>query len=58
MPEHHILEGVVVLHEKIYKLHRKKMNGVLKINFEKAYDKIKWDFLQYALRMKGFDLKW
>jgi hypothetical protein len=41
MPEHHILEGVVVLHEKIYKLHTKKMNGVLKINFEKAYDKIK-----------------
>jgi hypothetical protein len=31
---------------------------LLKINFEKAYDKVKWDFLQRALRMKGFDPKW
>jgi hypothetical protein len=40
------LEGVVVLHETIYKLHRRKMDGVLfKIDFEKAYDKVKWSFL-------------
>jgi hypothetical protein len=41
------------------KLHRKKMDGVLlKIDFEKAYDKVKWSFLQQALRMKGFHPKW
>jgi hypothetical protein len=35
------------------------MNGVLlKIDFEKAYDKVNWSFLQQALRMKGFDPKW
>jgi hypothetical protein len=32
-----ILEGVVILHETIHELHRKKMDGVLfKIDFEKA----------------------
>jgi hypothetical protein len=36
------------------------MDGVLlKIDFEKAYDKVKCDFfLQQALRMNGFDPKW
>jgi hypothetical protein len=59
MPGRHILEGVVVLHETIHELQRKKMNGVLlKLDFEKAYDKVNWDFLQQALRMKGFDPKW
>jgi hypothetical protein len=35
------------------------LDGVLfKIDFEKAYDKINWSFLQQALRMKGFDPTW
>ena len=51
----HILEGVVVLHETIHELHRKKMD---KIDFEKAYDKVKWPFLQQVLRMKGFAQEW
>ena len=59
MPGRHILEGVVVLHETIHELHRKKMDGVIfKIDFEKAYDKVKWSFLQQVMRMKGFDDKW
>jgi hypothetical protein len=59
MPGRHILEGVVVLHETIHELHRKKMDGILfKIDFEKAYDKVKWPFLQQVMRMKGFDPKW
>jgi hypothetical protein len=46
----HILEGVVVLHETIHELHRKKMDEVLfKIDFEKAYDKVNWHFLQQTL---------
>jgi mannosylglycoprotein endo-beta-mannosidase len=45
MPGRHILEGVLILHETIHELHRKKMDGVLlKIDFEKAYDKVKWPF--------------
>ncbi|WVZ95151.1 hypothetical protein U9M48_040951 [Paspalum notatum var. saurae] len=37
-----ILEGVVILHETIHELHRKNQSGViLKLDFEKAYDKTK-----------------
>jgi hypothetical protein len=40
-------------------LHFKKLNGViLKLDFEKAYDKVKWYFLQQTLRIKGFSPKW
>jgi hypothetical protein len=28
------------------------------IDFEKAYDKVKWPFLQQVLLMKGFDPQW
>jgi hypothetical protein len=28
------------------------------VDFEKAYDKVKWPFLQQALRMKGFSPLW
>ena len=53
------MEGVVVLHETIHELHRKKQNGViLKIDFEKAYDKVRWSFVHQTLRMKGFSDKW
>jgi hypothetical protein len=37
----------------------REFDGVLlKIDFEKAYDKVSWSFLQQAMRMKGFDPKW
>jgi mannosylglycoprotein endo-beta-mannosidase len=45
MQGRNILDGVVFLHETVHELHRKKLNGViLKIDFEKAYDKVKWPF--------------
>lgn len=54
-----ILEGVVILHGSIHEIQRKKLSGVIvKIDFEKAYDKVKWPFLLQALRMKGFSAKW
>jgi hypothetical protein len=59
LPGRYILEGVVTLHETIHELHRKKLSGIiLKLDFEKAYDKVNWDFLQQVLRMKGFSEKW
>ena len=59
MPGRHILEGVVVLHETLHELHSKKLDGVLlKIDFEKAYDKVNWGFLQQVMRMKRFDPIW
>ena len=59
MPGRNIMEGAVILHETIHELHTKKLDGVVfKIDFEKAYDKVKWSFLQQTLKMKGFSPKW
>jgi hypothetical protein len=42
IPGRYIMEGVVLLHETIHELHKKRQDGViLKLDFEKAYDKIK-----------------
>jgi hypothetical protein len=59
MPGRNIMEGTIILHETLHELHRKKLNGaILKLDFEKAYDKVNWGFLQQTLRMKGFSEKW
>jgi hypothetical protein len=53
------MEGVIVLHETIHEMHRKKYNGIIyKIDFKKAYAKISWSFVQQTLRMKGFSPTW
>ena len=50
----HILEGVVILHEVIHELKTSKRKGlILKIDFEKAYDKVRWDFLEEGMFGKG-----
>jgi hypothetical protein len=53
-----ILERVVILHETIHELHKKQSGVIFKIDFEKAYDKVRWPFLMQTLRMKGFSPKW
>jgi hypothetical protein len=59
LPRRNILEGVVVLYETLHELRRKKQKGIiLKLDIEKACDKINWVFLQQVLRMKGFSSKW
>ena len=59
MPGRHILEGVAVLHENLHEIHTKTRDGViLKVDFEKVYDKVNWPFLQQALHMKGFNESW
>jgi hypothetical protein len=59
IPGRNIMEGVIVLHETIHEMHRKKQSGViLKLDFEKAYDKLNWNFNQQTLRMKGFSPIW
>ena len=51
----YILDNVLMLHEAIHSLHRKKCSAVLfKVDFEKAYDKINWSFMLDVLKMKGF----
>jgi hypothetical protein len=47
LPSRNIMEDAVILYETIHELHSKKQDGVIfKIDFEKAYDKVKWSFLQ------------
>ena len=53
-----ILDGVVLLHETMHEVKSKKLDAVFfKVDFEKAYDKINWDFVFDILRMKGFPEK-
>lgn len=54
------MEGVVILHETLHEINRKKnLSGViLNLDFEKAYDKVSWSFLQQTLQMKGFSPVW
>ncbi|XP_071687780.1 uncharacterized protein [Rutidosis leptorrhynchoides] len=50
-----ILDGPLILNETIdwYKKCKKKLM-IMKIDFEKAYDTVSWDFLQYMLRVLRF----
>ena len=55
----YIMEGVVILHEAINSIKMKKQNAMLfKVDFEKAYDKIKWPFVHKMLKLKNFPDKW
>jgi hypothetical protein len=59
MQGRNILEGVVILHETVHELHRKKQSGGKpQDRFWKTYDKVKWPFLFQTLWMKGFSPKW
>jgi hypothetical protein len=59
LPGRYILDGVLVLHETIHELKRRKQNGIiLKLDFEKAYDKVNWEFFMQVLRMRGFPTVW
>ena len=50
-----ILDGVVILHEALHETVRKKKNVLMfKVDFEKACDKINWEFFLEMLSMKGF----
>mgnify|MGYP000947890131 CR=1 FL=1 len=59
MPGRHILEGFVVLQETLHVIHSKKLDGVIfKVDFDKAYNKVKSPFLQQTLRIMSFYTAW
>jgi len=54
-----IMSGIVILHEILHETKRKKQIGIiLKLDFEKAYDKVKWSFLIHCLAARGFCPTW
>jgi hypothetical protein len=54
-----ILEGAVILHKFIHEFKKSSSKGVIfKINFKKAYDKVRWAFVQQVLEEKGFPRSW
>ncbi|GJX64794.1 RNA-directed DNA polymerase, eukaryota [Tanacetum coccineum] len=54
-----ILDGPFILNEVIQwcKL-KKKQSLIFKVDFEKAYDSVRWDFLDDVLKKFGFGNKW
>lgn len=54
-----ILESVVVAHELVHGIHKSGEPGVvLKLDYEKAYDRVSWKFLFDMLKSRNFDPIW
>jgi hypothetical protein len=52
-----ILDGALALHEILDVLHVSQQPAIiLKLDFEKAYDRVNWAFLRTVLTQKGFEL--
>ena len=50
---------MVILQEVLHELRVTKSPGLItKLDFEKAYDKVNWNFLEEVLSRNGFDDKW
>lgn len=59
MKNRFIMEGILIMHEVLHEVHKKKLSSVLfKVDFEKTYDNINWAFLYNVMLKKGFDNKW
>ncbi|RVX08241.1 Transposon TX1 uncharacterized 149 kDa protein [Vitis vinifera] len=54
-----ILDAVLIANEIVDERRRSGEEGVVfKIDFEKAYDHVRWDFLDQVLEKKGFSPRW
>jgi len=54
-----LLDSVVVANEVLEEMKRRKKRCVFfKVDFEKAYDSVRWEFIYYMLEKVGFCDKW
>ncbi|GJW73644.1 RNA-directed DNA polymerase, eukaryota, reverse transcriptase zinc-binding domain protein [Tanacetum coccineum] len=54
-----ILDGPLMLNEVMaWHRTRKKQLMIFKVDFEKAFDSLKWDFLDLVMEKLGFGIKW
>ncbi|GKV29208.1 hypothetical protein SLEP1_g38154 [Rubroshorea leprosula] len=52
-------EGVVIANEVLDEAKRKKLKTfAFKVDFEKAYDKVSWNFLEFMMMSMGFHEQW
>lgn len=59
MKGRNIMNSALALHEIMHMTKRRGERGViLKLDFEKAYDKVKWEFLFECLKSSGFCDTW
>jgi len=59
LKDRNIMDGILALHEILHDTRIKKKDGlVLKLDFERAYDKLNWELLFDCLRQRGFCEKW
>lgn len=55
----HIIDGVLIANEVVDWWKRSKKKGIiLKLDFEKAYDSVNWEFLYSIMKNFGFGEKW
>ncbi|XP_024317682.1 uncharacterized protein LOC104583759 isoform X2 [Brachypodium distachyon] len=55
----YIVDGILSLHEIMHEVKRQNTTGIfLKLDFEKAYDKVDWAFLLSCIEVRGFCSNW
>jgi hypothetical protein len=53
------LESVLVAHALVHSLHiRSDPRLILKLDYEKSYDRVSWSFLFEVLASRGFCSRW
>nr|GFB35118.1 RNA-directed DNA polymerase, eukaryota [Tanacetum cinerariifolium] len=59
LPNREILDGPFIINELIARCHHKKQQAMIfKVDFAKAYDSVRWDYLDAILNSFGFGSKW
>ena len=54
-----LLDSILVANEVVEEIKRRKKSGVIvKIDYEKAYDSVSWEFLYYMMERLGFCRQW